>query len=451
MTQTAHAKHSKRIFSIIAILLCAAAGVISPGLAHPVFDGGGSYLPLLLNAWPTPVPGRLLISEVIYDPDGAEPGGEWIEIYNAGGSPVDLSAYKIGDEETLGELEGMYSFPAGAVIAPLQALVVAVDAGIYFRLYGLIPDFELRGPDPDVPDMVRYTAWAGGGIELVNTGDEVLILDGGDQVIDALSWGSCAFAFDPSAPKVSGGHSLERFPPEVDTDTALDWRDQPLPSPGRVERTAPVQTPSSTGGTPPVNLTPEPTWIGDLTLTPGFSPTPTCTTTPVPPFALVINEIYADPHPSSGDANGDGSIGVTADEFIEIVNVTGSTLDLSGWEIRDLVRARHRFPPGSLLPAGSAVVVFGGGQPQGSFGGSLVQTASSGTLAINNEGDTLALYDLNSFLVTSYSYGPEGGEDEALTREPDLTGPEPLVKHSTASGSGGTIYSPGTRLDGSNF
>jgi hypothetical protein len=387
----------------------------------------------------------LLITEVIYDPDGAEPGGEWIEIYNAGGSALDLSVYKIGDEETLGEQEGMYSFPAGAVIAPEQALVVAVDAGIFSRLHGLAPDFELRGADPDIPDMVRYTAWAGGGIELVNTGDEVLLLDGGDQVIDALSWGSCAFAFDPAAPKVSGGHSLERFPPEVDTDTAPDWRDQPLPSPGRVERAVLVQTPSPAGGTP------EPTIIGDLTLTPGFSPTPTCTTTPVPPFALVINEIYADPHPTSGDANGDGSISVTADEFIEIVNVTDSPLDLSGWEIRDLVRARHRFPPDSLLPAGGAVVVFGAGQPQGSFGGSLVQTASSGTLAFNNEGDTLSLYDLNSFYVTSYTYGPEGGEDEALTRDPDLTGPEPLVKHSTATGSGGALYSPGTRLDGSNF
>jgi hypothetical protein len=434
------------MFPVIAVLLCAAAGVISPGLARPVFDRQGSYLPLLLNAWPTPAPGRLLIGEVIYDPDGAEPGGEWIEIYNAGGSPVDLSAYKIGDEETLGEQEGMYSFPAGAVIDPQQVLVIAVDAGIFSRLYGIRADFELRGPDPDIPDMVRYTAWAGGGIELVNTGDEVLLLDGGDQVIDALSWGSCAFAFDPPAPKVSGGHSLERFPPEVDTDTAPDWRDQPLPSPGRVEQAAPVQTPSPTGSTLQT-----PTMIGGLTLTPGVSPTPTCTTTPMPPSTLVINEIYADPDPSSGDANGDGSISVTADEFIEIVNVTGSTLDLSGWEIRDLVRARHRFPPGSLLPAGGAVVVFGGGQPQGSFGGSLVQTASTGGLAFNNEGDTLALYDLNSRLIISYTYGPEGGQDEALTRDPDLTGPEPLVKHSTASGSGGALYSPGARLNGSSF
>jgi hypothetical protein len=165
----------------------------------------------------------------------------------------------------------------------------------------------------------------------------------------------------------------------------------------------------------------------------------------------VINEIHADPHPAQGDENGDGVIHSTADEFIEIVNTAGAALDLSGWEIRDLVRVRHSFPPGSLLPSGRAVVVFGAGQPQGDFGGGLVQTASSGTLALNNGGDTLALYDLNSACVVSYTYGPEGGEDEALTRIPDVSGPDPLVKHSTAQGSGGALYSPGTRSDGDLF
>ena len=63
---------------LTAALLCAAAGMISPGIARPLLEGGGSFLPLLLNAWPTPQPGRLLITEVIYDPDGIEPGGEWI-------------------------------------------------------------------------------------------------------------------------------------------------------------------------------------------------------------------------------------------------------------------------------------------------------------------------------------------------------------------------------------
>jgi len=95
-------------------------------------------------------------------------------------------------------------------------------------------------------------------------------------------------------------------------------------------------------------------------------------------------------------------------------------------------------------------VVFGGGTPTGEFGTSVVQTASSGALGLNNGGDSVTLSDgVNSAAVVSY--GGEGGDNQSLTRDPDITGPEPLVKHSTATGSGGALFSPGTMIDGSNF
>jgi hypothetical protein len=47
------------------------------------------------------------------------------------------------------------------------------------------------------------------------------------------------------------------------------------------------------------------------------------------------------------------------------------------------------------------VVVFAGGAPTGSFGNSLVQTASSGSLALNNAGDTVTLFDPNATPVAS--------------------------------------------------
>jgi len=45
----------------------------------------------------------------------------------------------------------------------------------------------------------------------------------------------------------------------------------------------------------------------------------------------------------------------------------------------------------------------------------------------------------------------EGGESQSLTRSPDVTGLEPLVKHSTAAGSEGSLFSPGTKVDGYPF
>ncbi|MCB0201696.1 MAG: ExeM/NucH family extracellular endonuclease, partial [Anaerolineae bacterium] len=180
--------------------------------------------------------------------------------------------------------------------------------------------------------------------------------------------------------------------------------------------------------------------------------TPTPNATNVLPVApdWVINEILADPDPVNGDANGDGVVSSTQDEFVEIVNNSGAAMDISGWTLSDGNSVRHTFPADTIIPDECSVVVFGGGTPTGSFGNSVVQTASTGALGLNNDGDTVTLNDGSSNVV-SYTYGPEGGDNQSLTRDPDITGPDPLIKHSTATGSGGALFSPGTQIDGSAF
>jgi len=165
----------------------------------------------------------------------------------------------------------------------------------------------------------------------------------------------------------------------------------------------------------------------------------------------VINEIHADPAPDlPGDANGDGVRDAYDDEFIEIYNDSGAAMDISGWEIHDLDGVRHVFPEATIVPYQCVVVVFGGGTPTGFFGGAVVQTASTGHFVLNNTGDTVTVYDDQGVEIASYVYGAEGNDDQSLTRDPDVVGPEPLVKHSTAQGAVG-IYSPGTLVDGSYF
>jgi len=171
----------------------------------------------------------------------------------------------------------------------------------------------------------------------------------------------------------------------------------------------------------------------------------------VEPVNLVINEIHADPAGSiAGDANGDGTRDATQDEFVEIVNNDVSDLDISGWTLADGFGVRHTFPAGSVVAQGCSIVVFGGGTPTGSFGKSLVQTASTGALGLNNGGDSVILNDGVNDVITT-GYGSEGGDNQSLTLDPDVTGAEPRVKHSQATASGGTLFSPGTKIDGSQF
>lgn len=167
--------------------------------------------------------------------------------------------------------------------------------------------------------------------------------------------------------------------------------------------------------------------------------------------SVVINEIHADPQAGlDGDANGDGVRHVSQDEFVEIVNNSGGDLDLSGWTLADATTIRHTFPPETVLPNLCAIVVFGGGTPTDRFGNSLVQTASSGSLGLNNTGDTVTLNDGISD-VASAAYGSEGGDNQSITLDPDILGALPYTKHTVASGSDGVLFSPGTRIDGTPF
>ena len=155
-----------------------------------------------------------------------------------------------------------------------------------------------------------------------------------------------------------------------------------------------------------------------------------------------INELLADPAPDlPGDANGDGIRSGTDDEFVELVN-GGASTDIGGWTLADSGSVRHVFPSPTIVSRGQAIVVFGGGDPSGDFGGALVQVASSGALGLNNSGDTVVLSDGEQ--EVSVVYGGEAGDDTALTRDPDITGL--LVLHTEVQQD--LLYSPGVRNDG---
>ncbi|MDG1252049.1 MAG: lamin tail domain-containing protein [Schleiferiaceae bacterium] len=169
---------------------------------------------------------------------------------------------------------------------------------------------------------------------------------------------------------------------------------------------------------------------------------------------LILNEVLYDPSNNglNGDANGDGVYVQDEDEFIEFVNLSATTMDLSGYKVFDATALgsntpRHVFPTGSILSPGKALILFGGGTPSGSFGNALVQVASSGAINMNNAGDFITLRDdLDStfleFDITPLSDNP----NESYTRNPDLTGS--FEQHSAVNG---LLFTPGTKVDGSPF
>ena len=168
---------------------------------------------------------------------------------------------------------------------------------------------------------------------------------------------------------------------------------------------------------------------------------------------FVLNEILYDP-PSglAGDANNDGVRHFDEDEFVEFVNGSSSCIEISGCKIFDSDgydnnSPNHQFPPNTFISSNKAVVVFGGGIPQGIFGNSQIYVSSNTTMNLNNSTDTLRFTDSIGNLIIMFDVATSSNNpDESFTRNPDLTGP--FVQHNGVSG---TLFSPGTKNDGTPF
>ena len=445
-------------------------GETSNGTAAKPFPIG-SYSSCATSA---PAP-DLLLSELVVTPTG----GEFIEIFNPTAATIDLSDVFLTDATFAGGGVYYYNvvtgasaggggfgdfharFPDGATIPAgvFQTIALAGSAD-FSTAYGFDPDYELyedgAGADA-VPDMREALPGSINGQGGLSNSGEVVVLYTWDEASDLVAdvdyalWGDAAEAVDKTGVSIDG--------PDADgtastylADTAVALQD--VISGGshasgdsfqRVDFTEGAETQTGGNGLTGSDETSEDlsvTWQ-QIAATPGAGP-------PAPPVDWVINEIHADPDSSGGDANGDGTSQFSDDEFVEIVNDSGGSVDISGWTLSDGFGVRHVFPGGTVVPDGCSVVVFGGGGPTGAFGNSVVQTASTGALGLNNSGDNVTLNDgINDRAVASY--GSAGGDNQSLTLDPDVTGAPPFVKHTVATGSGGALYSPGTKIDGSQF
>ena len=74
-------------------------------------------------------------------------------------------------------------------------------------------------------------------------------------------------------------------------------------------------------------------------------------------------------------------------------------------------------------------------------------------LSLDNDSDSIRLIDDDDELVAIFAYGEgtsrEAITDESATRDPDLTGD--FTRHSVAADDEESLFSPGTRVDGSSF
>lgn len=174
---------------------------------------------------------------------------------------------------------------------------------------------------------------------------------------------------------------------------------------------------------------------------------PSCTAKPAA-GDLVINELLADP--GDLDANGDGIPNGTDDEFVEVVNVSSSTLSLDGIVFKDAGTKVFNLPAGLCLEPNQVLLIFGKYAGTGSFGDAIV--LSGNNLSLNNDADTVTLLDAASAVLSQATYtGNLANADQAIVRETDLSGSAAFVRHTLAANAGGRRMSPGFCQSGNQF
>lgn len=172
-----------------------------------------------VNAHPVqvqpPPTGHVVISEVFYLGASAN---EWVELFNGTGSNLLMEGWTISD----------------AISSDLVS-TTTIPSGNFAVIVGSTVDIGTLPIPSGTVIITLSNSTIGSGLNDSVGGDSVILRNGSNVIVDQMSYGSSASStliFDPNLSGVAAGHSLRRIDPDVDTDTAADWEDASVPSPG---------------------------------------------------------------------------------------------------------------------------------------------------------------------------------------------------------------------------
>ena len=391
----------------------------------------------------------LLLTEVVVTPTG----GEFVEIHNPTPAAIDLSDVYLTDATFAPGGSFYYNivtganaggggfsdfharFPDGASIAAGAFQTVAMAGSDDFAAaYGFDPDYELfeDGAAADgVADMREALAGSinnqGG---LTNSGEVVVLYawDGESDLVadlDYALWGDAAEAVDKTGVSIDG--------PDADTTTSTYLDDtavaaQDVIAPGshaagnsfqRLDFDEGDELQSGgngIGGSDETSENLSQTWA-EIPATPGAGPPP--------PSAWVINEIHADPaagDPAMPTATAFAAPPATNSSSWSTTPARPSTSRGGHWPT--VSASATPSPPAPWCPTSAQSSSSAAAHPTGGFGNALVQTAATGSLGLNNGGDSLTLND-GAIDQAVAGYGSEGGDNQSLTLDPDIVGALP--------------------------
>ncbi|MBI5078307.1 MAG: lamin tail domain-containing protein [Candidatus Yonathbacteria bacterium] len=145
--------------------------------------------PFLVLFFARTVSAQVFISEIMYDPEGADTGHEWVEVVNQGSASVDIAQAKFfeeGSNHSLVSVQGSTNLLSGAyaIIADNAQTFLSDHAGFSgivldssFSLKNTGETISFKMPDGSVSDTAVYTGDQGG----AGDGNSIHKIDGAWQ------------------------------------------------------------------------------------------------------------------------------------------------------------------------------------------------------------------------------------------------------------------------------
>lgn len=288
-------------------------------------------------------PADIVINEILYHPDSTNSGDEFLELFNRGSTPVDLSGWTLS-----GAVD--FTFPPGTLMAAGGFLVVARDvmaAGSSYHITNVVGSYTGR---------------------LDNAGETITLRDSSTPqgLIDTV-------AYDDTAPWPAeadgGGASLELFLADEDNGDPRNWGVGQPYTPGR------ANAPAAPGG-------------GDIVINEIM----------YAPLREEYREKFDAVTHGSYYEQDDDEMG----EYVELFNRGDETVDLTGWAFTEGVG--FTFPDGVALTPGGYVVVATRPEVIRARCG-ITNVVGPFTGALSDGGERLTLRDAGGRVMDTLRYG----------------------------------------------
>ena len=321
-------------------------------------DNMDSDVAVTFTTMAAPSTSTLVIAEIMYNPSSSEDNWEWVEVYNAGTTAVDLTGYVLDDINSVAHTAA--NIATGAIPAGETAVLYNADD---------ITASDFTAAWGGGINLIAVTNW--GAMALNNGGDTVSLWSdfasySGDHTIHANAIVTVPYDDDGTVwPLDDGNASIFLTDLTADATDGTNW------------------ALSIVGGATP-------TFTGYQSVAGGGNSGEDVGSPGDPQVELIISEIMYNPASAEDDW-----------EWIEIVNNSIFTVDLAGYVIDDINSTAHgaaNIAAGTLAPFETAVFYNADDVTEADFKAAwgadvnTIAVTNWGAMGLNNGGDTVSLW-----------------------------------------------------------